>query len=248
MSAQSHPVAGFFGKLPAHGDFVRRQLPTEWVERWDRWLQGGLVATHATLGNEWLECYLSAPIWRFLVSEHIMGSAWLGVIMPSVDRVGRYFPFTVATELPPKANPWQWAVHSQNWLDEVEVTLLQALEDDLLDADTLQQRLLSLPWDWLDRADNDSDARAITSGAGEIHIPLADTELVAGLPTLVNHLLPTTLGAYSLWWTEGSSRLASCLRIFSGLPPVERFWTLLDCGDADAWSKPTVSEATLVPS
>ena len=29
---------GLFGKLPAHGDFVRRHLPRSFVTPWDEWL------------------------------------------------------------------------------------------------------------------------------------------------------------------------------------------------------------------
>lgn len=43
---------------------------------------------------------MSAPIWRFTLSPGLAGpAAMLGVLMPSVDRVGRLFPLTLVTTI-----------------------------------------------------------------------------------------------------------------------------------------------------
>ena len=44
-------VTGLHGKLPAHGDFVRRGLPTSFCEPWDAWLQAGMTAARDSLGD-----------------------------------------------------------------------------------------------------------------------------------------------------------------------------------------------------
>jgi type VI secretion system protein ImpM len=55
--------------------------------------------------------------------------AWAGVLMPSVDRVGRYFPFTVVQSLgdelalPPLAAVWPW-------LDRLDELAADALHED----------------------------------------------------------------------------------------------------------------------
>ena len=88
---------GFYGKLPSQGDFVSRRLPWEFTSGWDDWLQQGLQASRATLGERWLGLYLSAPIWRFQLAAGVCGpQGWRGFFFASVDRVGRYFPLTVA--------------------------------------------------------------------------------------------------------------------------------------------------------
>jgi hypothetical protein len=46
---------GLFGKLPAHGDFVHRNLPAGFVNRWDEWLQHFVAATREQIGEHWLE-------------------------------------------------------------------------------------------------------------------------------------------------------------------------------------------------
>jgi len=88
---------GWFGKLPALGDFASRRLPEGFVRRWDRWLQRGLALARAQQGTAWLDGYLVAPIHRFWIAPRVLGhTGWAGLLMPSVDRVGRHFPFTLA--------------------------------------------------------------------------------------------------------------------------------------------------------
>ena len=90
-------TCGFYGKLPGEGDFVTRRLPWEFTAAWDDWLQHGMQASRAALGERWLELYLSAPIWRFQLAPGVCGPlAWRGLFFASVDRVGRYFPLTLA--------------------------------------------------------------------------------------------------------------------------------------------------------
>lgn len=92
---------GFCGKLPARGDFVISGLPRSFVEAWHDWLQSVLVASRQILAEEWVAAWLEAPIWRFALSPGLCGpDAVLGLWMPSVDRVGRYFPLTFAAVMP----------------------------------------------------------------------------------------------------------------------------------------------------
>jgi type VI secretion system protein ImpM len=88
---------GFYGKIPARGDFVRNGLPHAFTDPWDRWLQEGIAASQLELGDAWVPAWLEAPIWSFALAPGICGpDAVLGLWMPSVDRVGRHFPLTVA--------------------------------------------------------------------------------------------------------------------------------------------------------
>jgi type VI secretion system protein ImpM len=88
---------GFLGKIPARGDFVRVGLPREFADAWDAWMERMLAASRSALGEDWLSAWLEGPVWRFALSAGTCGpDAVLGLWMPSVDRVGRYFPLTVA--------------------------------------------------------------------------------------------------------------------------------------------------------
>lgn len=84
---------GFFGKLPARGDFVRAGLPRDFVTIWDRWLSGVLPGALEATGDGWLQ----APVWRFCLAPGVCGAdPVVGLLLPSIDKVGRRFPLTFA--------------------------------------------------------------------------------------------------------------------------------------------------------
>ena len=102
-------VPGWFGKLPNLGDFASRRLPEGFVHRWDSWLQRGMAEARDDLTQDWLAGYLVAPIHRFWLAPGLLGAAgWAGLLMPSVDRVGRHFPLTLAQPL--AARDWYAAL------------------------------------------------------------------------------------------------------------------------------------------
>jgi type VI secretion system protein ImpM len=84
---------GFFGKLPARGDFVSAGLPRSFIGSWDAWLQRVLPTVFQSLADGWKD----APVWRFRLCPGVCGAdPVLGVLLPSRDRVGRFFPLTIA--------------------------------------------------------------------------------------------------------------------------------------------------------
>src|ERR1700682_2800916 len=97
---------GVYGKLPSHGDFLRRRVSDAFVGRWDPWLQECMAASRSALGERWLDVYLTSPAWRFSCAPGTCGPApVVGLMVPSVDRVGRYFPLTLVAELPDGVSP-----------------------------------------------------------------------------------------------------------------------------------------------
>ena len=125
-------IPGFYGKLPVLGDFVSRRLSREFINPWDKWLQSAMAASQQQLAEHWLKAYLSSPVWRFALSPGLCGNAgWLGVLMPSVDRVGRYFPLTLALPVSTDINLSDVFIANNAWFTEVESIALTALEDNL---------------------------------------------------------------------------------------------------------------------
>ena len=127
---------GWYGKLPGCGDFAGRRLSSAFITDWDAWLQQGLARLRHSSEN-WLDRYLNSPIWHFALGAHVLGTQyWLGILMPSVDRVGRYFPLTFLhayhASLPPDPQHW--------WL-QAESVALRALEENF-DAQTLDAALI----------------------------------------------------------------------------------------------------------
>lgn len=135
------PVAiGLYGKMPAHGDFVRRALPGSFVTPWDAWLAAGIAAARDRLGQEFAAVWDSAPAWRFALPAGICGpDAVAGVMLPSADTVGRRFPLTVAALLPRGRAP------DEGWFAGIEARAREAREG-ILDADALT-RVLSAAGD-----------------------------------------------------------------------------------------------------
>lgn len=89
---------GFYGKIPALGDFVSRNIVPAQREHIDAWFQAGL-AYFQTVNAHWLDDYLVAPVWCFIMPAGCWGErAVCGALMPSVDRVGRYYPFLTLSE------------------------------------------------------------------------------------------------------------------------------------------------------
>jgi type VI secretion system protein ImpM len=101
------PVAiGFFGKIPATGDFVAAGLPRTFIDRWDRWMSMELAARPD-------DGELDPRVWRFVVAAGIFGpEPCAGAWRMSEDRVGRRYPFAVVRLGPPPdpADPWFDAV------------------------------------------------------------------------------------------------------------------------------------------
>jgi len=132
-------VPGWFGKLPSLGDFASRRLPDVFVGGWDRWLQAGLARAREEDGD-WLSGYLVAPIRRFWLAPGVLGPAgWAGLVMPSVDRVGRHFPLTVARPLQPLAA----ALAARHWYDALDGAARQVLDLDYT-VDDFEQALTEL--------------------------------------------------------------------------------------------------------
>ena len=110
------PLPGWYGKLPGLGDFAARRLDKAMVSVWDGWLQDGLQALRQQPG--WLDAYLQSPVWCFALGAGVLGpQRWLGVMMPSVDAVGRYFPLAIFFDSLQKDEQeavvcWAWGANS----------------------------------------------------------------------------------------------------------------------------------------
>ena len=151
-------TTGLFGKLPAHGDFVRRGLPRSFVAPWDEWLSAGIEAARATLDEGWDSAWEAAPVWRFRLSPGLCGpDAVVGVMATSQDMVGRRFPLTLAAILPGAAVP-----PPDDWFAALEAALLDARAGGM-DADALAAMLPPPP---ADDPDATLDGRSLFWSAG----------------------------------------------------------------------------------
>lgn len=123
---------GYFGKLPGSGDFVSRGLSRPLIAGLDAWLHDGLAAMPGVYGPGWLDHYLVAPAWSFILPAGTWsGTVLLGSMIPSVDRVGRYFPLVALVGLP-DATPLQACLPpASDWYAATRALLLRALQTSL---------------------------------------------------------------------------------------------------------------------
>ncbi len=134
----SDAIAGLFGKLPARGDFVSEKLPRDFIDNWDAWWRRGLAETQGRWGDEWTDAWLEAPVWRFMLPPGLCGrNGILGLWLPSVDKVGRYSPLTIAAAAPCDWLPYVGEMSS--FLAAAEEAGRDALEHDLSPADLLER-------------------------------------------------------------------------------------------------------------
>ena len=125
------PIPGWYGKLPCLGDFASRRLPREFIENWDAWLQRSIAASRRELGERWLDLFLTSPMWRFALAPGACGrDAWAGLLVPSVDKVGRYFPLTIAVPLERCDADLTEVFAAHSWYAEIEKVALAALNVD----------------------------------------------------------------------------------------------------------------------
>ncbi|WP_428668460.1 type VI secretion system-associated protein TagF [Reyranella sp.] len=130
--------AGLFGKLPARGDFVRENLPRDFTDAWDAWWQRGLADTQARWPDAWRDAWLETPIWRFMLPPGVCGkSGMLGLWIPSVDKVGRYSPLTIAAAAPCDWLPYVGVMAP--FLAAAEAAACNALEHDLAPVEVMER-------------------------------------------------------------------------------------------------------------
>ncbi|HEX8592997.1 MAG TPA: type VI secretion system-associated protein TagF [Pseudomonas sp.] len=214
---------GFFGKVTSHGDFVVRRLPHGFVQPWDAWLQNLLHASRGQLGQQWLGTYLSSPIWRFALAPGVCGdNAWAGLLMPSVDRVGRHFPLTLAARVADDAPLLEWMIQGGIWYDQLESLALWSLQADfsleLFDA-TLND--ISMP----DSPGAQMQKQETVAGQYRNHVlSLSGFDQLSEV-TRDLHAAPT---AQTLWWTDGSEKVSPCVLQCQGLPTAASCTAMLD--------------------
>lgn len=238
MNAIKNLSIGWYGKLPSLGDFVSRRLPANFVNPWDTWLQEGIAISRSQLGAKWEENYLTSPIWRFVIMPGAYGNAgmWTGILMPSVDKVGRYFPLTIAINIELHSGMIQTVLAAQTWYAAIEQVALSALDFDI-SPDALDNRLAQYPFpvtligfpvemdrEFIDWWQNKT-AQDVTKHKA-FHFSTADA-LTNLFESMTREALKTTGTGKSIWWNVEFETGNTVLHFFDGLPPPSYFATLL---------------------
>jgi type VI secretion system protein ImpM len=196
VDAGSASFCGLYGKLPAVGDFVRRDLPAATASRLHEWLQselGKFAGGDAAVRERALD---RPSAWRFAASAGVLADPPVaGVLTASRDKVGRLYPCAALADSG-GLQPAEAAARTA-WFDAVEARLLAAVADAAPVEDLLQ-------------------ALREVGAPGEIpRMPMEIRSVPGGVMALVEgpprhggtslaaaaQLLPVAAGA-SLWWRE----------------------------------------------
>lgn len=225
-ASDARDVPGWYGKLSSLGDFAQRRLPAAWVQSCDAWLSAAMRSGREHLGDRWLDTYLTAPLLRFAWAPGIVDHQWwFGLLMPSCDSVGRYFPLVIAH---PRARPPEDRIaldHLELWYEHLAHAAMATLNDADGSVDVLEAALQDAPpWP--------------TAGGGTANVRLAAPErthvrLKRGAPLsqwlhlLAAQELLSRVAGCTLWWRVTEDGDADSLDIVRGLPDGEAFANLL---------------------
>ncbi len=211
---------GYFGKLPGSGDFVSRGLSRGLITSLDTWLHDGLASLPGALGPDWLEYYLVAPAWSFVLPAGVWGpNMLLGSAIPSVDRVGRYFPLVALTGVTDGVSLNDCLPPQSDWFDAARAALLSALQE----SSTPDALFESLPR----MAPKQRAADAMVSADGDIFSILGDSAGEdAGDQGFSWPEMPLLFDARdnrSYWWSEPSPAQPARHVIHRGTPDSDLF-------------------------
>jgi type VI secretion system protein ImpM len=204
---------GYLGKLPARGDFISHGLSEAVHEHWLQWCQAGIAVSREQLQSQWLDIWLTAPLWFFAAEAGVLApTAMAGALIPSVDRVGRYFPFIVQSCY--SGSAWQ-LLQDRSWNTALATVLLNTLEDNW--QESIWQEQLNA-----------------------IHLPHHACNPLQWSPSRHNTVLPASpdfaqlteatlrhSGKNMYWHSAGSRYVEPVLLATTGLPRAGQFVSLL---------------------
>lgn len=217
---------GLYGKLPSKRDFVSIATPRHFLQIWEPWIADCLAQSRDALGDaNWDRVFSEAPIWRFVLGTDLDGGGGFGVLMPSMDAIGRYFPLTLVAQAEPGgALPKPDIEHGQTWFAAAEDFLMS-----LLDAGTARTAI-DTGLKSLSACDmqppRDGSATAAEASVGFIGLYDADA---IGRP-LEDFFTDDDGGATadeSFWWTLGNENYKPRAFVQRSLPGPLQFTAML---------------------
>lgn len=204
---------GYMGKVPNRGDFLTHNMIPDMRDLLFEWCQATMAVSREQLGDTWLDAYLTSPIWHFAAAPGVVcEQGVIGTMIPSVDRVGRHFPFMVVAGFQGSGlEAWR----QPDWSSTMEECVLAVLDDDW-DEGKWQQRLAAI------------ELPAVTPSRlrwpeeeGNLMIPGAANEA-----DCFRALLERGSGQ-AIWWTQGSAYVEPATLLTDGLPKVGQFASML---------------------
>lgn len=219
-------VPGWYGKLASLGDFAHRRLPDTFLQACDAWLARAMHEGREALRERWLEVYLTAPLLRFGWAPGVVDARWwFGLLMPSCDSVGRYFPLLVAQAREQAPRDRIALDHLERWFDHLAAAAMETLQDAPGSLEALEAALHDAPpWPTAGRASTLHSARTSDS---EHHRLGRAAPLSQWLQAIALQDFARRLDGCTIWWRVAATGGDDALEIFQGWPDGVRFAELL---------------------
>lgn len=203
LMESSRPCAAWWGKLPSQGDFVGRRVPHALMQSWDAWLRDGIDQLRLEAGAQWAEQFFQSPLWFFMCPASFMGLPMIGVVGPSVDRIGRLFPLTVFAVGDDAKAVLSLNEHIEHFLLEARDALIDARRIPLA-AQQLDERVVTLRWPF--ELPNQSQDQFAISGLLSDLLPLPPAGNSIRLPRVDFRECMEPGSHTSVWWISPTSR------------------------------------------
>ena len=254
-------AAALFGKLPARGDFIARNMPRAVQRPFEDWLIPLVQEARNELGPQWNTIWRGAGPWRFWIGADVLGGSWqrdlrkpaheqsgtggamTGVLLPSADRHGRDFPLVLllADPLARLMPPPVTVSPDRGWYDLCDELLYAARGGAEIGA--VEAALDQLPGPLLPEGAEDMaallDQRALWAQGTET---LADgtSQIWPDIAQADHHL---AANHRSYWWQAPRAGAAQRVLALAGLPDAGSFAFMLSQGHPEA--PPADDTATL---
>lgn len=210
---------GYFGKVMSTGDFVARNADPALRKGLDAWLTGAIAQSRGSLGDEWLNTYLTSPVWQYLWRGQFgQGGALAGVLIPSSDSSNRWFPFTLFYQTEDITPTPVNLMTVKAMLDMLETHALRTLDErhDMtgfhFELKDLAGRIARGPDHWPQPVEPGGEQEA------KLH------EMFCAVP----------IEARTIWWTEGSDLRSGGGMAFAAMPEPAIYARMLRDPDAYA--------------
>jgi len=227
-SGDGRDAPGWYGKLSSLGDFAYRRLPSEFLQVGDAWLSHAMSASREQLGEGWLDVYLTAPVLRFGWAPGVIDEQWwFGVLMPSCDNVGRYFPLLIGQRRPRPPVDRIALDHLELWFDHLARAATHTLAEQA-SVDDFEEALYDAPpWPTPGAA----TAMGLRPAVGGECFELAgSTTLNQWLHAMALHELHARFAGCTLWWRHTDLESGATMSVVHGLPDPAGFAQMLSGG------------------
>lgn len=220
---------GFFGKLPSFGDFIYRGVSADLSKSIDSWIMQSIEESKGCLKDSWQNMYFNSPIWRFTTSPGILSENTVtGLVMPSVDKSGRCYPFTIIIEADKNVNPFTLTRQVDYLHEKAEDFILNLLNLSNIKPEDILQELILLyknieEYDHIDvtplEMTNSQQLFATLDKSSSDFSTKNEAFLFEAINKLNNNV--------SIWWTVGGNGFSPRTLYFHNMPPPDYYSSLL---------------------